>query len=188
MPLVIAPAPARSSSAQSPIIIEIGPGRGDFLFHLARTDPAAIICGIEIKWRRFEKLRERRERDRLANVALIYGDARVAVPQLACLVDKVYVQFPDPWPKRRHAWHRILDAEFLGSCARRLKTGGEIWFITDDKLYAESTAALFIADPGWQTYFAQPIVTNCPDAFPTHFAQKWRAEGRTIYYQRYKRS
>lgn len=187
-PLICAPA-AGGSLAHRPTILEIGPGRGEFLFHLAATNPNALVWGIEIKRRRFEKLCARREQLQLPNVALIHGDARAALPAIVddAPVDDIYIQFPDPWPKRRHGHHRLITSEFLAVCARALATGGELWFITDALPYAETVAAMVRDDPEWQSAFPQAIVTACPDAYPTHFAKKWRAAGRTIYYQRYRK-
>lgn len=168
-------------------IAEIGPGRGDFLFHLAEQHPGAIVCGIEIKRKRFEKLVARREKRALYNVQLVLGDARTVLPLLVGPIDRIYIQFPDPWPKRRHAKHRLLDAEFLAHCDHRLRPGGELWFVTDHQPYAETVAALVRQATPWHAVFAAPVVTECPEAYPTFFAEKWRNEGRTIYYQRYRK-
>lgn len=185
--MVCVPAVLEGRGTGAPWLVEIGPGRGDFLFFLAEQHPDAVVCGIEIKRRRFEKLVARREQRRLHNVHLVLGDARDALPMLGGPIDRMYIQFPDPWPKRRHAKHRLLTADFLAHCDRRLRAGGELWFVTDHQPYAEAVAVLVRQTTAWQQAFAAPVVTECPDAYPTFFAEKWRKEGRTIYYQRYRK-
>lgn len=166
-------------------MVEIGPGRGDFLFHLAHTHPDAHVIGVEIKHTRFVKLLRRR--GALANLTLVCGDARMVLPQLAAAhpLDTIYINFPDPWPKRKHQHHRLMQPAFVEICLRALAPAGQIRFTTDSHDYAQAVAALFARTGTHSLYHPQPIVTEEPGAFPTYFAQKWRAKGRTIYYQGY---
>lgn len=165
-------------------IVEIGPGRGDFLFHLAHTQPDAHVIGIEIKHTRFVKLLRRR--GTFTNLTLLCGDARLVLPMLAAAqpVDTLYINFPDPWPKRKHQHHRLMQPAFVTTCLAALAPGGQISFTTDSREYAQAVATLFARTPA-QNLYPQPIVTEHADAYPTYFAQKWHAMGRTIYYQCY---
>ena len=181
--------PASALPFTGRLVVEVGPGRGDFLFHLAEANPGATIIGIEIKPRRVEKLISRTEKRGLQNIRLILADARAALPHFFAegSVDEIHVNFPDPWPKRRHEKNRAVGDAFLNDCLRALRTGGEIHFITDEKAYAESVAKRFRAIPGFESCYDPAILTERPDAFPTFFAQKWIALGRTIHYQLYRR-
>ena len=62
--------------------LEIGPGRGDFLFWLAAENPDKTVTAIEYKRKRFDKLVRRREAKDSKNVELYYGDAKIVIPQL----------------------------------------------------------------------------------------------------------
>ncbi|MBN1282255.1 MAG: tRNA (guanosine(46)-N7)-methyltransferase TrmB [Proteobacteria bacterium] len=172
------------------IIVEIGPGRGDFLFHLAESNPDASVVGIEIKGKRVDKIIRRIERRGLENVTVIQDDARAALPRLfaASTVDEIHIQFPDPWPKRRHAKHRPINEGLLAECARVLKPGGTLSFITDHRPYAEFSSGMLARTEGIANCYAEPFVTDLADAFPTFFSEKWKAEGRSIYYQRYRKA
>ncbi|MFA4971636.1 MAG: tRNA (guanosine(46)-N7)-methyltransferase TrmB [bacterium] len=169
------------------LIVEIGPGRGDFLFHLAESNPDAEIVGIEIKGKRVDKLIARIERRRFANVTIIQDDARAALPRHFAqgTVNEIHIQFPDPWPKRRHEKHRPINEELLADCARVLRPGGTLSFITDHRPYAELSSGMLARTKGLTNCYEAPFVTDLADAFPTLFSEKWKAEGRTIYYQRY---
>ena len=102
------------------IIVEVGPGRGDFLFHLAENNPEAQVYGIELKTLRFYKLVERRDARGLSNITLLKGDARIGLPEMfgSDHVDELHIQFPDPWPKRRHEDCRLVNDAFAADCVR----------------------------------------------------------------------
>lgn len=163
------------------IIIEIGPGRGDFLFHLAETKRDTSVVGIEIKRKRVDKLILRTEKRNLNNVVLIQDDARHALPNFFkdLSVDEIHINFPDPWPKKRHAKNRAVSKEFLSECRRILKSGGLLSVTTDHESYAKEIALAFGVTEGLVP------TDEKSDAFPTFFAIKWQKEGRKIFYQRY---
>ena len=163
------------------VIVEIGPGRGDFLFHLAEKNPEAVIVGIEIKEKRVTKLIERVEKRGLKNVMIILGDAKEVVGTLfeSSSVEDIHINFPDPWPKNKHSKNRLVTAGFLKTCAEILKCGGAINFATDDPSYAKSVEISAAEVP--------TIVRTAPSEaqFPTYFAMKWKAMGRKLHYFRF---
>jgi tRNA (guanine-N7-)-methyltransferase len=171
------------------LIVEVGPGRGDFMFHLAESQPDAEVVGIEIKGKRVDKLIRRIERRSLKNVRLIQDDARAALPRNFAgeSVDEIHVHFPDPWPKKRHTKHRSMSYAFLRDCLRVLKIDGTITFITDHRPYAEAVLETFSKVPEFQSCYDETLMMDAPDAFPTFFAQKWIAEEREITCQKYRR-
>jgi len=171
------------------LVVEVGPGRGDFLLHMAEADPLPSFAGIEIKGKRVDKIIRRIERKGLANVTVIQDDARDALPRHFAegTVDEVHIHFPDPWPKKRHTKHRPINEDFLRDCVRALKAGGTIDFVTDHRPYAELAAELFVRTEGLAGCYRNTIETEVPNAFPTFFSEKWKSEGRRIYYQRYRK-
>lgn len=165
------------------VILEVGPGRGDFLFHLAKTNPEAIIVGIEIKPKRIDKIIKRIERQNLKNILLIQDDAREALPRFLheCSINEIHVNFPDPWPKKRHKKNRAVSLKFLNECYRILKLDGTLSIITDHETYANDVAEDIIQVKG----FEKIIPEN--EIFPSLFATKWTNEGRKITHQKYKK-
>ncbi|MFH2047920.1 MAG: tRNA (guanosine(46)-N7)-methyltransferase TrmB [bacterium] len=170
-------------------ILEIGPGRGDLFLELASSMPDKKLVAIELGTKRFNKLITRIEKRELANVRLIRGDARIVLTNHFSkgAFEKIYVLFPDPWPKKRHALKRLLNTEFISLITRFLKNDGDLFMATDVDWYAE-----------WAAINAEsvPYLENMGDPFvsaeslfsyaPTFFEQKWRAEGRNIYYLHFK--
>lgn len=172
----------------SRVIVEVGPGRGDFLFHLAEANADATVVGIEIKRRRVDKLIARTERRGLTNVCIVQDDARAALPRLFGeeSIDAIHVLFPDPWPKKRHAKNRAVGTPFLRACRRALKIGGTIAIVTDSETYAAEVAACIDGVDG-----LAPCADDDPSGeavFPTLFAQKWRSEDRPFFLHHLRRT
>ncbi len=168
-------------------IVEIGPGRGDFLFHLAETNPDALVIGIEIKRKRVDKLIQRTQKRGLANILIIQDDGRRALKRFIKYetVKSIHINFPDPWPKKRHGKNRLITQEFIEDCRRILKSDGLIYFTTDFEKYAYAVAEEFNKFKRFKQFYADQIRTQSDEAYPTLFAQKWIEMGRTIYYQKY---
>lgn len=172
-------------------ILEIGPGRGDFLISLAEKYSEKQLTAIELDKRRYYKLIPRIEKRGLFNILLIQGNARVVLPQSfkKGTFEKIYVLFPDPWPKRRHVPQRLMSVEFIGMLASLLRAQGFLYCSTDFWAYADmvvdNAARVESLDNTGRPYFSN--IEDIPDYSPSFFEQKWRDEGRTIYYISLKR-
>lgn len=118
----------------NPIHIEIGMGKGRFLMDLARQNPEINFIGIErytsVLLRAVQKMQE----DELPNVHFLCIDA-ATLPDIfdTCEVDKIYLNFSDPWPKDRHARRRLTSSEFLDRYDKFLALDGLIEFKTDNQ-------------------------------------------------------
>ena len=171
-------------------ILEIGPGRGDLLLSLAALFSTKKFVAVEVGKKRYYKLIPRIEKKELVNILLIQGDARIILPRYFDeeTFEKIYVLFPDPWPKKRHALKRLLTTEFIRLLAKLLKVEGDLIIATDVRQYAE-----------WVVENAEQVVTLKSMGSPfvdssvldnyetTFFETKWREEGRAIYYLWYRR-
>src|SRR5690606_34327654 len=125
--------PARLFGRAGPLVLEVGFGDGTFLAHLAEAYPAWNLLGAEISLasvsRAFRRLRRLGHRP----VRLFRGQAefllRNIVPPEG--LHRLYVNFPDPWPKKRHHERRLLQASFFRLAAARLEPNGAIHFTSD---------------------------------------------------------
>ena len=122
----------------NPIHIEIGMGKGQFLLKLAGRNPQINYIGIEryssVLLRAVEKYEEEAEEEgALQNIRFVCMDARnveeVFAPEE---VDKIFLNFSDPWPKARHAKRRLTSTEFLERYEKILAQGGRVEFKTDN--------------------------------------------------------
>lgn len=122
-----------------PVTLEIGFGNGDALAEMAAREPDRLFLGIEVHRPGVGHLLQLIEQDRLENVRLISADAvevlREWVPD--AVLDRVLLFFPDPWPKKRHHKRRIVQPEFVGLVAAKLRPGGIFHMATDWEDYAQ---------------------------------------------------
>ncbi len=137
--------------------LEIGFGRGRFLLERAVAAPGSRIVGIEIKTKWGHLVEERRKKLGLASVVAFAGDAREILARAGPDggLARVFIHFPDPWWKKRHAKRRVVDEGFLDQLARLLRKGGELFVQTDVEDRAVEMAAhvgenaSFVVEPGF---------------------------------------
>ncbi|MDO8297700.1 MAG: tRNA (guanosine(46)-N7)-methyltransferase TrmB [Caulobacter sp.] len=120
--------------------LEIGFGGGEHMAGQAERSPDTLIIGVEPFLNGVASALRHVEDRGLANVRVHQGDAREVAARLpdGCL-DRVFILFPDPWPKSRHHKRRIVQPGFLVELARLLKPGGALRFATDWAEYADWT-------------------------------------------------
>jgi tRNA (guanine-N7-)-methyltransferase len=120
--------------------LEIGFGGGEHLAHQAALNPDVTILGAEPYLNGVAKLLAEIEARALTSVRVHYGDARVLLEALpdACL-ERVYLLYPDPWPKARQNKRRFVNPENLAQIHRVLKPAGQFWFASDILDYVEWT-------------------------------------------------
>jgi tRNA (guanine-N7-)-methyltransferase len=124
--------------------LEIGFGRGMFLLERAQAAPHSAILGIEIKRKWAYLVAERAQKLGLTNIRVFGADARDVLLRLqpSHQLSRIFMHFPDPWWKKRHAKRRLRGASTFDPAARLLRPGGELFIQTD----VEDRAATFIDD------------------------------------------
>jgi tRNA (guanine-N7-)-methyltransferase len=115
------------------IEMEIGFGRGQFLIQRSAAAPDAHLLGLEIKKKLAYQVAQRCARLALARVCVMSGDIRTVLPNVGpdAALARVFMHFPDPWWKKRHAKRRLFGDELIGQVARLLRPGGELFVQTD---------------------------------------------------------
>ena len=116
------------------IYIEIGMGKGQFLMEMAATHPDINYIGIERYSSVLIRAVQKKEEMDLKNLAFILMDATEICEVFSEQeVDRIYLNFSDPWPKDRHAKRRLPSRQFLERFSHILKDDGQIEFKTDNK-------------------------------------------------------
>ena len=137
----------------SPIHIEIGMGKGQFILTLAKQNPEINYIGIEryssVLLRALEKF-DTEEFCELTNVRFICMDA-MELPEVFDKeeVEKIYLNFSDPWPKARHSRRRLTSTRFLEQYDKVLHRDGVVEFKTDNRLLFEFSLEQ-VEEAGWQ--------------------------------------
>ena len=143
--------PTALAPRASEIWLEIGFGGGEHMAAQAARRADVLILGAEPFLNGVASALRHVEDGNLNNVRLKVDDARELMSALpdACL-DRVFVLFPDPWPKARHHKRRLIQPEFIAQSARLLKGGGRFRFATDWADYADQTLGLFGRSPDFR--------------------------------------
>ncbi len=127
--------------------LEIGFGGGEHLIGQAAGHSDVGFLSAEPFLDGVAKALTGVEEQELTNIRMRRGDARLLVDQLVDFsVDRVFILFPDPWPKTRHRKRRLVQPDFIAQLARVLKPGGRLRFATDWADYAERALGDILAD------------------------------------------
>ena len=173
-----------------PLVVEIGFGRGEFLCQLARQAPRVAHLGIDISRKRVLKLARRLARSEIGNIRLICGSGERSVRSylMAESVQTCWINFSDPWPKKRHRRRRLVQPELVAALATRLIPGGSVYVSTDDVPYAEHIDEVLRGQPTLENlYDPEPWRRDGPGPIPTAYELAWRREGRPLHFWAYRR-
>lgn len=155
--------------------LEIGFGGGEHLAGQAQRHQDVGIIGCEPYEEGVAKLVTSIDEHGLRNVRIHAGDARDVLDRLTPVsVDRVFILFPDPWPKRRHWKRRLIQPDMLADLHRVIKRGGNLRFATDVKSYADEALAKFLAHGGfeWRAEVADDWRTPPHDHIQTRYESK----------------
>ena len=161
--------------AAAEIWLEIGFGGGEHMAAQAARRPDMLILGVEPFLNGVASAVRHIDEAKLANVRLHVGDARDLIARLpdTCL-DRLFILFPDPWPKARHAKRRLVNAQFLIEAARVMKPGARLRFATDWADYANQVLRLTDDDRSfrWLARTADDWRVPPDDHITTRYQQK----------------
>ncbi len=128
--------------------LEIGFGNGDALLAMAANDPRSFYLGVEVHQPGVGRCLNSIHDSAISNIRLIAHDAIEVMQHMlpAQSLDRVFLFFPDPWPKKRHHKRRIVNRQFRDLLFGLLKPGACLHMATDWQDYAEHMAAEMISD------------------------------------------
>ncbi|MCS7188349.1 MAG: tRNA (guanosine(46)-N7)-methyltransferase TrmB [Bacteroidia bacterium] len=140
----------------APLILDIGCGKGEFTTYLAQKKPAVLVIGLDRRADRLATGCRLAEKLSLKNVFFWHGDALTLDSTFVSEeVSEIWLNYPDPYPKRRQEKHRLVHPRYLRQYWYILKGGGKIHFRTDDEaLYAYALEQFLTG--GWQILQATP--------------------------------
>lgn len=147
--------------------LEIGCGHGHWLAAYAKTNPQEFCIGIDLITGRIEKSLRKQELQNIKNIAFLKAEATEVLDALtpAHQIEKIFILYPDPWPKKRHHKNRFLCAENLTRLAKVATTGAKLYFRTDDADYFEWTVRELKNHPNWQICEENPWPFETPTFF-----------------------
>jgi tRNA (guanine-N7-)-methyltransferase len=176
-----------------PVEIEIGPGRGAFLFERLAARPDVSMLGLEIRRKWAQIVDERLKARGLGGRARVLAeDAREALRRLgpAGSVATFFVHFPDPWWKKRHAKRLVVGDVLLGEMARLLRPGGELYVQTDVEeralQYRQGVAAHADFEPAGDEP-GSPLLAANPYGARSNREHRADADGLPVWRLRWRR-
>lgn len=172
----------------NPVYIEIGMGKGQFILTLAKQNPDVNYIGIEryssVLLRALEKF-DTEEYCELRNIRFVCMNAmEIAEVFEPGEVDRIYLNFSDPWPKARHANRRLTSVKFLEQYEKVLSEGGLIEFKTDNRPLFEFSLEQ-VEEAGWKL-LAHTFDLHHEDAMNvgnvmTEYEEKFSSMGNPIH-------
>lgn len=172
-----------------PLWVEIGFGGGEHLVHQAKTYPGIGIIGCEPYINGVAMLLGKIREAKVDNLRVYPGDARNLFDVLPeGIVEKAFLLYPDPWPKKRHHRRRFVTPEHLEDLAKVMKPGAEFRVATDIEDYVRQTLEQ-VPRFGFEWQAEHPSDWRVPwdDWISTRYEQKALREGRTPHYLTFKR-
>ncbi len=167
----------------SSISIEFCSGNGEWIFNKAKAHPEQNWIAVEMQFKRVRKIFSKRENAGLKNLVIVYGEAFTFSNNY--LQDDItqcaYVNFPDPWPKERHAKHRLIQKPFVIELMRIISKGGSIEYVTDDLIYAEQMRREMCTIPHW----IEVKGVNFENYGTSFFERLWRKMERSFNHLKY---
>ncbi|MFC0234273.1 tRNA (guanosine(46)-N7)-methyltransferase TrmB [Vagococcus entomophilus] len=168
---------------KQPIHIEVGTGKGQFITEMAKAHPEINYVGIELQTNVIVIALDKLIEEKLPNLQLLLVNGSMLTEYFAAgEVDQVYLNFSDPWPKKRHEKRRLTSPSFLSNYENILKKNGEIHFKTDNRGLFEYSLASFsqygmILKQVWLDLHQSDFVGN----IMTEYEAKFSAKGQPIY-------
>lgn len=168
-----------------PIHIEIGMGKGQFLMELARRNPEINYLGMERYSSVLLRALQKMEEEPLPNLYFLCEDA-ADLPEMFAKgeLNRIYLNFSDPWPKARHAKRRLTSTEFLARYHQVLAADGQLEFKTDNMdLFDFSLES--VEEAGWKLTGCSRDLHHDPTMnagnIMTEYEEKFSAKGNPIY-------
>jgi tRNA (guanine-N7-)-methyltransferase len=176
------------------IELEIGPGRGGFLFERAVSAPEAALLGLEIRRKWAALVDARLAKMGLGGRGRVFAeDAKLALAHLGpdASVRRVFVHFPDPWWKKRHQKRMVVGDVLVGEIARLLEPSGELFLQTDVSERAEAYEQRLALDPRFVPAGDEPgspRLSRNPYGARSNRERRADADGIPVFRLRYTRA
>ena len=166
-----------------PLHIEIGMGKGQFIMTLAEQNPGINYVGIEKYSSVLVRAIEKQEEINLPNLFFIRMEAEnIAEVFEEGEVERIYLNFSDPWPKDRHAKRRLTSMQFLERYEQILKKEGHVIFKTDNRELFDFSMEQAMASPRWEIFnytfdlhHSEYVQGNVMTEYETKFVEKGNA-------------
>lgn len=168
----------------NPICLEVGTGKGNFIIDMAIKNPCVNFVGLEKYTSVIARALQKCEDLKLDNLVFINGDALNLDKWFNKEIDTIYLNFSDPWPKKRHAKRRLTSEIFLSLYDKVFKNTCKIVQKTDNTILFESSI-ISLSNYGYKIEDISLDLWSTDKVYSeTEYEHKFRLQGDKIYYLR----
>ena len=163
------------------VCLEIGFGAGDHLIHQAKNFPHVTFIGVEVFENGISSLLEKIQHENLTNILIFPQEVGLLWPHIPLLsLDKLFILFPDPWPKIKQRKRRLINEDSLKEFASRLKNTGSFHMASDCQDYIEDVKTQINIS---SDFTKVEFLSERPQDWPlTQYNRKAMEEGRPSWY------
>ncbi len=168
-----------------PLVVEYCSGNGQWVAEMAERESGFNWIAVEKDFERAKKIWRKAVRMNLGNLFVVCGEAleftRLYLKEAS--LAGVWINFPDPWPKTRHAKHRLIQKEFVDELKRVLSPSAVLTVVTDDPAYCLQISKEFSL---WKNLFdPAPYASDVEGYGTSYFHALWLEKQRTIRFHRF---
>lgn len=166
-----------------PLHVEVGSGKGRFIIQMAQTHPEINFIAMEVQSSVALRILEGQLEAQLPNLQILNTDGGDITSFFASgEIDRIYLNFSDPWPKKRHQKRRLTSPAFLKGFRTVLKADGDIHFKTDNQgLFEYSLASMSQFGMAFKKVCLNLHASDFSGNIQTEYEEKFSANGHPIY-------
>lgn len=170
-----------------PVYIEYCSGNGEWIIEKAKENPQINWFAVEKKFNRVRKIWAKAMQAGLVNLIVVAGDAREFTHYYLKRnqIDAIFINFPDPWPKDKHAKHRLIQSDFVASMQKVLKPSKEVTIVTDDPDYTRQVIDEMQTE--FDSAFPDPYYIEKSKTYgSSYFNRLFEGMGRRIHFMQFQ--
>jgi len=174
---------------QNPLALEIGCGTGHFIASLAKKNPHINYIAADIYNKGCYKTSNRIAEEGLSNVRVVRLEARYLLTRYLSKesLSAVYINCPDPWPKKRHRRRRLVNRAFLQMLLHYLTPNGDLFFSSDFRDYSEDVAQALSTLQHYRNCLDKHVTIDLPGYPLSKYMRRFLGRGLPIYFLHWRR-
>ncbi len=174
-----------------PVALEIGCGIGDFIALTAAEHPETNFIAIDFYNKGCYKTCRRIDVQNLKNIRVLREEARQFIAERIpkSSLTAVYINCPDPWPKKKHRKRRLVNRAFMEFLQSYLMPGADFFFATDFDDYGIDVAGMMTSLDSFKNILAPDLFRHEMEGYHlSKYMKKFMAEGKKIYFVHYRKT
>ncbi|NGX48948.1 MAG: tRNA (guanine-N(7)-)-methyltransferase [Candidatus Anoxychlamydiales bacterium] len=172
------------------INIEYCSGNGEWIVDRAKKNPNINFIAVEMKFLRARQIWLKMHKENIKNLFVVKSEAFIFTKHYLkdCFASDVFINFPDPWPKKKHAKNRLIKKEFLQEVNRVQKKDETITVVTDHEDYRDEIINEFLKVKEYRSIFKEPYFEQDTKGFgSSFFSTLFQSKDKAINYIKFSR-